>query len=240
MQIEIITIFPELIEPFIGASMMGIAAQKGLVSFRVMNLRDFTRDKHRKVDDRPYGGGPGMVFKPGPVVRAVEAARNLGGPGEVVLLTPAGKRFTHSSARRLSGKKHLVLVCGHYEGFDERIRTLLEPEEISLGDFVLSGGEVAAMAVIEAVVRLIPGVLGGPDSASEESFETGLLDHPHYTRPPKFEGLTVPEILLSGDHERIREWRKEQALKRTRERRADLLEKGKNDGNGGQARCPCK
>ncbi|MHC4598699.1 MAG: tRNA (guanosine(37)-N1)-methyltransferase TrmD [Planctomycetota bacterium] len=233
MRIDVITIFPELFEPFVDASMMGIAAEKGLVSFRVTNLRDFTEDRHRKVDDRPYGGGPGMVFKPEPVVRAVEAALASGAPGKVVLLTPAGKRFEQADARRLSSEEHLVLVCGHYEGFDERIRLLLKPEELSIGDFILSGGEVGAMAVVESVVRLVPGVLGGETSAAEESFETGLLDHPHYTRPAEYRGLKVPDVLLSGDHERIREWRKEQAVQRTRERRADLFQKGKSDGIGG-------
>jgi tRNA (guanine37-N1)-methyltransferase len=233
MRIDIITIFPELFEPFLDASMMGIAAKKGHVSFRVTNLRDYTEDRHRKVDDRPYGGGPGMVFKPEPVVRAVEGVRKPETEGKVVLLTPAGKRFEQADARRLSMEEHLVLVCGHYEGFDERIRLLLNPEELSIGDFILSGGEVGAMAVVESVVRLIPGVLGGETSAAQESFETGLLDHPHYTRPAEYRGLKVPDVLLSGDHDRIRDWRKEEALKRTRERRADLLQKGKSHGIGG-------
>jgi tRNA (guanine37-N1)-methyltransferase len=232
VRIDIITIFPELVRTFLGTSMMAIAEEKGRVTTRVLNPRDYTENKHRKVDARPYGGGPGMVFKVGPVVRAVEAARE-GSTAQVILLSPAGKRLNQEMCRRLSGKDHLILICGHYEGFDERIRLLLDPEEISLGDFVLTGGEVGAIALVDAVVRLIPGVLGGEESAIQESFTDGLLDHPHYTRPPEFRGLRVPEVLLSGDHARIEAWRREQALKRTQERRADLLEKGKSDGIGG-------
>jgi len=230
VRIDVITIFPEVFGPFLDASMMGIAAKSGRVAFRVLNLRDFTEDRHRKVDDRPYGGGPGMVFKVEPVVRAVERATASGRDGaRVILLTPAGEPFRQDRARELAGAEHLVLICGHYEGFDERIRVLLKPEEISLGDFVLTGGEAAAMAVVDAVVRLLPGVLGSEESAARESFEDGVLDHPHYTRPPEFRGLRVPDVLLSGDHARIETWRREQALARTRERRADLLEKGQND-----------
>jgi len=233
MRIDIITIFPDMFRPFLGDSMMAIASRRGAARFRVIDLRDYTEDRHRKVDDRPYGGGPGMVFKAGPVVRAVEAvSRDATGTPRVVLLTPAGRRLTQGMARRLSSEEHLVLVCGHYEGFDERIRDLLEPEEISLGDFVLTGGEVAAMAVTDAVVRLLPGVLGDEASAARESFEDGLLDHPHYTRPEVFRGLAVPAVLLSGDHARIETWRRKKALARTRERRADLL-KGNEDDDGG-------
>jgi tRNA (guanine37-N1)-methyltransferase len=230
VRVDIITIFPELFEPFLRTSMMGIAAEKGLAEFHVLNLRDFTADRHRKVDDRPFGGGPGMVFRAEPVFNAVEhAAAQPPAPARVILLTPAGRPFRQAAARDFAKAAHLVLVCGHYEGFDERIRIGLKPEELSIGDFVLTGGEVAAMAVVDAAVRLIPGVLGDEESSRRESFEGGLLDHPHYTRPEVFRGLGVPEVLRSGNHADIEAWRREQALKRTRERRADLLEKEPTD-----------
>ncbi|MCU0723322.1 MAG: tRNA (guanosine(37)-N1)-methyltransferase TrmD [Planctomycetes bacterium] len=230
MRIDIVTIFPELFEPFLRTSMVGIAAEKGAAEFHVLNLRDFTEDRHRKVDDRPFGGGPGMVFRAEPVFNAVEhASAQPPVPARVILLTPAGRTFDQARARDLAKAAHLVLVCGHYEGFDERIRTGLAPEELSIGDFVLTGGEVAAMAVVDAVVRLLPGVLGDEESNRRESFEGGLLDHPHYTRPEVFRGMAVPDVLRSGNHAEIEKWRREQALKRTRERRADLLEKGSSD-----------
>ena len=226
LRIDVITIFPEVFEPFLSASMIGIARSRGLVEFRMVNLRDFTEDRHRKVDDRPYGGGPGMVFKPEPVFNAVEDAVSGDPRSRVILLTPEGRTFKQADARDLARESHIVLVCGHYEGFDERIRIGLKPDEISIGDFVLTGGEGAAIVVVDAVVRLLPGALGSAESNVRESFEGGLLDHPHYTRPEEYRGMRVPEVLLSGDHAKIEEWRREQARLRTSERRADLIEKG--------------
>jgi tRNA (guanine37-N1)-methyltransferase len=187
-------------------------------------LRDFAEDKHRSVDDKPFGGGAGMVLMCGPVFRAVDHLRTRAGAGmTTVVLTPQGERLTQAVARDLAGLDHLLLVCGHYEGFDERIRVGLGAREISIGDFVLSGGESAAMVLIDAVVRLLPGALGAEAGAEEDSFEGGLLEHPQYTRPREFRGMEVPEVLLSGDHARIAAWKREQALARTRERRPDLL-----------------
>ena len=211
-------------------SILKIAREKGLVQFHLHNIRNWTTDKHRSVDDRPYGGGPGMVMKPGPVFRAVEEAVGGDEEAEKILLTPQGELFTQEMASELVAKKRLIFICGRYEGFDERIRLGLGLREISLGDFILAGGEIAAMAIIEAVVRLIPGVLGDEDSAKFESFscrtgETGLLDYPQYTRPRVFRGMQVPEVLLSGNHEKIRKWREKEALKKTRARRKDLLDK---------------
>jgi len=211
-------------------SILKIAREKGLVQFHLHNIRNWTTDKHRSVDDRPYGGGPGMVMKPGPVFRAVEEAVGGDEEAEKILLTPQGELFTQEMASELVAKKRLIFICGRYEGFDERIRLGLGLREISLGDFILAGGEIAAMAIIEAVVRLIPGVLGDEDSAKFESFscrtdETGLLDYPQYTRPQVFRGMQVPEVLLSGNHEKIRKWREKEALKKTRARRKDLLDK---------------
>jgi tRNA (guanine37-N1)-methyltransferase len=219
MRIDIVTIFPNLFDTFLDESILGRARQNGLTEIELWDLRDFTSDRHRSVDDRPYGGGPGMVMKPGPVVEAVEAVEERSGAGRRILLTPQGKTFTQEAADRLASEEHLILICGRYEGFDERIRTILKPDEISMGNYVLSGGEIPAMAVIEAVVRLLPGVLGHPDSSRQDSFRDGLLDFPQYTRPPEYRGETVPEVLQSGNHEEIARWRAGQAEKRTRERR---------------------
>lgn len=219
MRIDVVTIFPGLFDRFIEESIVGRAGKSGLVEIHLWNLRDFTKDKHRSVDDRPYGGGAGMLMKPEPVVEAVEAIEAEGGPGRRILLTPQGKRFTQDAAGGIAGAGHLILICGRYEGFDERIRKILEPEEISVGDYVLSGGEVPAMAVIEAVVRLLPGALGHPDSARLDSFTEGLLDFPQYTRPPEFRGEKVPDVLVSGNHEEIARWRRQEALRRTKQRR---------------------
>jgi len=225
MRVDVLTLFPAFFEPVLSDSILGRARAAGLLDVRLHNLRDWSRDeKHRKVDDRPYGGGPGMVLKPEPVVEAVEDLL-AGGPARVLLMTPAGRRFDQEYARSLAAEKRILIVCGHYEGFDERIREILRPEEVSIGDFVLPGGEIPAMAVIDAVARLIPGVLGDPESSTQDSFSGGLLDHPHYTRPEVYRGLRVPEVLLSGDHARIARWRKEQAERRTAERRPDLLAK---------------
>lgn len=219
MRIDILTIFPGLFGEFLQESIVGRACKTELVEVRLWDLRDFTRDKHRSVDDRPYGGGPGMVLKPEPVVEAVEAVEAESGPGRRILLTPQGKTFTQNMAGEFAGEEHLILICGRYEGFDERIRKILRPEEISVGDYVLCGGEVPAMAIIEAAVRLLPGALGHPDSARQDSFSDGLLDFPQYTRPPEFRGEGVPGVLLSGNHEEIAVWRRKEAERKTKERR---------------------
>ena len=226
LRFDVLTLFPDAFGPFLESSMLGIAREKGLVGYHLHNIRDYSLDKHHKVDDRPYGGGAGMVMQCQPVFRCYEAVRSMDEePGRLLLLTPQGRRFDHAMADELSRAPRVVLLCGRYEGFDERIRSGLPvDEEVSLGDYVLSGGEAAAMAIIDAVVRLVPGVLGDEQSAREESFAQGLLEHPHYTRPPEFRGLTVPDVLLSGDHGAIARWRRTQAEERTRARRADLLE----------------
>jgi len=224
LRFDILTLFPEVFEPFLDASMLGIARTKGLVEYHLHDIRDYSRDKHHKVDDRPYGGGPGMVIRCGPVFRCCKAVRDMARPaGRLVLLTPQGRTFDQGLAREFSRSDRIVLLCGHYEGFDERIRQGLPVEEVSIGDFVLSGGETAAMAVVDATVRLVPGVLGHEDGTAHDSFSSGLLEHPQYTRPPEFRGMKVPEVLLSGNHAAIAEWRQEQATERTRRRRADLL-----------------
>ncbi|MFQ5862938.1 MAG: tRNA (guanosine(37)-N1)-methyltransferase TrmD, partial [Candidatus Brocadiales bacterium] len=226
MRIDILTLFPETFQPVIGHSMLRLAQEKGLVSYHLWNIRDYSLDKHKKVDDRPYGGGPGMVMMPEPVFRAIEEVEKDGSePARKVLLTPQGERFTQSVAGALSRESRLMLVCGHYEGFDERIRQGFDFLEISIGDYVLSGGEVPAMVVIDAVVRLVPGVLGDEDSSVVESFKDSLLEYPQYTRPREFRGLKVPDVLVSGHHEEIQRWREEQARERTRTKRPDLLVK---------------
>ncbi len=225
LRFDVLTLFPEVFEPFLQASMAGIARQKGLVSYHLHDIREYSRDKHQKVDDRPYGGGPGMVIRCEPVFRCYEAVRQMAGPPDrSLLLTPQGRAFDQRMAEELSRCGRIIVLCGHYEGFDERIRLGLPVEEVSIGDYVLSGGEAAAMVVLDATVRLVPGVLGHQDATSEDSFADGLLEYPHYTRPAEFRGMTVPEVLLSGDHGRIAEWRRRQAEKRTRQRRADLLQ----------------
>jgi len=220
MQIDIITIFPEFVEAALSYSIVGRARERGLVQIRAHNLRDFTHDPHRTVDDYPYGGGPGMILKPEPFFEAVEAVAQ-GEQAHIVLLTPQGEIFTQQKARALAQKSQLVLLCGHYEGVDERVATLAD-EELSLGDFVLTGGELPALAITEAVVRLLPGVLGNEASPTEESF-SGLLEYPQYTRPAEYRGLQVPAVLLSGHHEQVRLWRRREALRRTLQRRPDLL-----------------
>ncbi len=218
MRIDIVTIFPEAIEPFLSAALLGKAREKSIVDVRVHDLRDYTTDPHRKVDDEPYGGGPGMVMTAEPLFKAVESI----GRGHVVLLSPQGRRFTQAVAREFAALDHVVLLCGRYEGVDERVATHLADEELSIGDYVLAGGEAASLVVIDAVVRLLPGVVGEPESVEHESFEDGLLDHPHYTRPAEFRGHRVPDVLLSGDHAAIERWRREEAKFRTEERRPDL------------------
>ncbi|MGQ0612297.1 MAG: tRNA (guanosine(37)-N1)-methyltransferase TrmD [Planctomycetaceae bacterium] len=224
MKISFVTLFPEGVRAFLGLAVMNIASGKGLASFEVVNIRDSAKGRHRQVDDRPFGGGPGMLLMPGPVVEAVEGAR-AGHAKEAVtiLLTPQGRPFHQRMAEELARKPGLILVAGRYEGFDERIVNILDPMEVSLGDYVLSGGELAALAVAEAVVRLLPGVLGDEESARRDSFQGGLLEGPQYTRPRSFRGLEVPEVLLSGNHEEIAAWRRRAAEARTRSRRGDLF-----------------
>jgi tRNA (guanine37-N1)-methyltransferase len=221
LRIDLITIFPRMLDGFLGESMLKRAARAGRVEFRVINLRDFAGDAHRTTDDRPYGGGPGMVMKPEPIFAAVESVRTPG--ARVILMSPQGRRFDQAVARDLSAAQHLVFVCGHYEGVDERVREALVTDEVSIGDYVLTNGVLAAAVVVDAVVRLRPGVLGAEDATEEESFARGLLEYPQYTRPADFRGMQVPEVLVSGDHEEIRKWRDEQARQRTRERRPDLM-----------------
>jgi tRNA (guanine37-N1)-methyltransferase len=226
LRIDVITIFPELFEGFLEASLLGHARREGRIAVAVHDLRKWARDRHRTVDDIPYGGGPGMVMKPEPLVEAIEAVAGEGGGGSrgrVVLLSPQGARLDQSKVAELAREEHLVLVCGRYEGVDQRAIDLAVDEEISIGDFVLSGGEVPAMAVIEAVSRLVPGVLGNPRSIETESFQDGRLEGPQYTRPAEYRGRAVPEVLRSGDHAEIERWRREEALERTKRRRPDLL-----------------
>ncbi len=224
MRFDVLTIFPALFSHYPREGVLGKALEKGLIEIHAVNIRDFTLDPHRTTDDRPYGGGEGMVMKPEPIINALESLERLE-RSTVVLLTPQGEKFDQAMARELAGLEQMILVCGRYEGIDERVRALCIEREISIGDYVLSGGELAALVVIDAVSRLVPGVLGGERSTEEESFSDGLLEYPHYTRPREFRGLRVPEVLLSGDHARIRRWRRAESLKRTLKRRPDLLEK---------------
>lgn len=223
MRIDILTLFPKMFAGVFEDSIIKRAQNKGKVKIAVHNLRDWSKDKHKKVDDKPFGGGPGMVIKPQPLFDAINKLKTRS--ARVVLLTPQGKKLDQSAAKKLSGFKHLILICGHYEGIDERFRQKAVTDEISLGDFILTGGEIAAIALVDAVVRLIPGVVGDKGSLEFESFTSGLLEYPQYTRPADFKGLKVPAILLSGDHSRIDEWRRAMALKRTRNRRPDLYKK---------------
>jgi tRNA (guanine37-N1)-methyltransferase len=224
VRIDILTLFPEMFQGVFSTGIFQRALDQQLVSIGIHNIRDYSHDKHHTVDDAPFGGGAGMVFKPGPVFEAVEAIeREAGTP--VILLTPQGRLFSQEVARQLSAHQHLVLICGHYEGVDERIREHLATDEVSIGDYVLSGGEIAAMVVIDAVVRLIPGVLGSAESILDDSHTTGLLEYPQYTRPAVFRDWAVPEVLLSGNHAGINKWRREQAVSRTRKRRPELLAK---------------
>jgi tRNA (guanine37-N1)-methyltransferase len=217
MRFDVLTLFPEIFQGYLTQSILKLALDRGLVEIHLWNLRAWAQGKHRSVDDRPFGGGPGMVIMPGPVFDAVEAVQRQGPePGLLVLLTPAGQRLTHSVVLDLAGRRRLVLLCGRYEGFDERIRLGLRPREISIGDFVCNGGEVPAMVVIDTVVRHVPGVLGDSQSVVEESHsDPGRLEYPQYTRPRVFRGMAVPEVLLSGDHEAVARWRREQSEARS-------------------------
>jgi tRNA (guanine37-N1)-methyltransferase len=223
---DILTLFPEIVLPPLGESIVGRAQEKGLLQIRVVNFRNYAKDRHHIVDDFPFGGGPGMVLKPEPIFAAVRDCLEDPSGGRVILMSPAGRRFDQEVAKALASEEHLVFICGRYKGVDERVREALVSDEISIGDYVLSGGELPALVVIEAVARLIPGVLGDEDSARGDSFYEGILDHPHYTRPSVFEGREVPPVLISGHHEQIRRWRRKEALRRTRRRRPDLLCKG--------------
>ena len=226
MRIDVLTLFPEMFAGPLDASIVGRARERGLVEIRVVNVRDFSSQRHAIVDDYAYGGGGGMVMKPDPIFAAVESTRCGGDCRErVILMSPQGRCLDQAKAAELAQYQHLIVICGHYEGVDERVREYLVDEEISIGDYVLTGGELPAMVVMDAVIRLLPGALGAEQGAATDSFASGLLEHPHYTRPAEFRGWRVPEVLLSGDHEAIRLWRREQALRRTRERRPDLLER---------------
>ncbi len=224
MRIDVITLFPEVMQPYLAASILGRAQAAGIVDVHTHQLRDYSTDSHSKVDDRPFGGGPGMVLMCQPVMDAVDAVEALDPrPALRIVLTPQGRPFTQATAQRLAAVERLLIVCGHYEGFDERIIEALQPEEISLGDFVMSGGEPAALAVVDAIVRLLPGALGNDQATADESFQNDRLEYPQYTRPRDFRGRVVPEILLSGNHAQIQAWRCSQADERTRRRRPDLL-----------------
>jgi tRNA (guanine37-N1)-methyltransferase len=225
VRIDVVTIFPRMLSEPLADGIVGRARAAGLVEIHLHDLREHTDDRHRSVDDAPFGGGPGMVMKAEPFARALAAIRAEAGPAKeaVVLLSPRGRRFDQQTARRFAGLERLVLLCGRYEGIDERVAQSLATEELSLGDFVLTGGETAALAVVEASVRLLPGALGDEASAGDDSFEEGLLDWPHYTRPAEWRGARVPEVLLSGDHARISAWRRRESLRTTRERRPELF-----------------
>lgn len=224
MTADVITIFPEMVESALAAGVVGRARERGVVDVRVRDLRDYTDDRHRTVDDVPYGGGPGMVMKPEPLWRAVEAiAGERGQASAVVLMTPQGRPFSHAVAERMSRLERVVVICGRYEGVDERVTEGLVTDEISIGDYVLTGGELAALVVLDAVTRLVPGVVGDAGSVEVDSFAGGLLDCPHYTRPAEFRGRRVPDVLLSGHHAQIEQWRRAQRIRRTADRRPDLL-----------------
>lgn len=225
MKINVFTLFPEVFQPYLETSILKRAIQNQLVKVYLNNIRNWTVDKHHVTDDQPYGGGGGMVMKPEPIFTAVERVLGDDFKYPIILLTPQGRLFNQSVAYELSEHKELALLCGRYEGIDERVRQHLVTDELSIGDYVLSGGELAAMVLIDSIVRLIPGALGDPSGAKKDSHASGLLEHPHYTRPAEFRGWEVPEVLSSGDHARIERWRREQALLRTFQRRPDLLEK---------------
>lgn len=220
MKIDVLTPFPEMFSA-LDVSIMKRAQKKGVVDLKVTNLRDYTHDNYKTVDDRPFGGGPGMVLKPEPIFEGVEALR--GEKTRVILMTPVGQKFDQAAARRLAQEQHLLFICGAYEGTDERVREALVDEELSIGDYVLTNGSLPAMVVIDAVTRLLPGALGDDESSHDESFSAGMLEYPHYTRPAEFRGMKIPEVLLSGHHAEIEKWRREQSLKRTKERRPDLM-----------------
>lgn len=224
MKIDFLTLFPEMFHGVLNESILKKAQEKEAVQFRVINFREYSTNKHKNVDDYPYGGGAGMVLTPQPIFDAVDEIRKqVDTEPKVILVCPQGERFTQTKAEQLATEDHLLFICGHYEGYDERIREHLVTDEISIGDFVLTGGELASMVITDSVVRLLPGVLGNEDSPVQDSYSSGLLEHPHYTRPADFRGMVVPDVLLSGNHKRIEEWREEESLRRTFQRRPDLL-----------------
>ncbi len=223
MQFDVFTLLPEVFPPYLDSSILHRARQRGLIDVRIHNIRDWAADKHHVTDDEPYGGGGGMVMKVEPVFAAIESVLGAEPPCPVILMTPQGRVFNQKIALELVRQPRLALVCGRYEGVDERIRTHLVTDEISIGDYVLTGGELPSLILIDAISRLIPGVLGDPDGAMDDSHAAGVLEYPHYTRPPQFRGWGVPEILLSGDHAKIEKWRREQSLRRTLKHRPDLL-----------------
>ncbi|WP_242035269.1 tRNA (guanosine(37)-N1)-methyltransferase TrmD [Mesobacillus harenae] len=225
MKIDVLTLFPEMFAGVFGHSILKKAAEKGAVDYNVVNFRDYADNKHQTVDDYPYGGGAGMVLKPQPIFDAAADLKSKSPESSprIILLCPQGERYNQKKAEELADEEHLIFICGHYEGYDERIRKYLITDEISIGDYVLTGGELGAMVVIDSVVRLLPGVLGSEESHIQDSFSTGLLEHPHYTRPAEFRGMQVPEVLLSGNHRLIEEWRVKESLRRTFTRRPDLL-----------------
>lgn len=226
MHIDILTLFPEMLEGFFNSSILKRAVDRGQFQYNFINFRDFAMNKHKKVDDYPYGGGAGMVLTPQPIFDAVDYAKNQRETNpRVILMCPQGETYNQKKAEELAQEEHLIIICGHYEGYDERIREHLVTDEISIGDYVLTSGEIGALVVVDSVVRLLPNVLGNVESAKEDSFSTGLLEHPHYTRPADFRGMKVPEVLLQGNHAEIDRWRMKMALKRTYERRPDLLER---------------
>jgi tRNA (guanine37-N1)-methyltransferase len=235
----VITIFPKMLDSALSHGVLNKAQEKGLIKVEMVNLRGYTTDRHLTTDDYPYGGGQGMVMKPEPLVAAIEDIRRKAQRARVVLLAPQGSVFNQQDALRLSQEEQIVLICGRYEGIDERVKAFVD-EEISLGDYTLSGGEPAAMVVIDAIARLVPGVLGNENSATDESFTDGLLEYPQYTRPENFRGMNVPEVLLSGDHERIKQWRHERSLEVTRKRRPDLFAKARGDSAAGAGVTPIK
>ena len=225
MKIDVLSLFPSMFDGVFGESILKKAQEKNAVELNVVNFREYSTNKHQNVDDYPYGGGAGMVLTPQPIFDAVEKLTETAKKPRVILLCPQGERYTQAKAEELAAEEHLIFICGHYEGYDERIREQLVTDEISIGDYVLTGGELGAMVVIDSVVRLLPDVLGNNHSAVQDSHSTGLLEHPHYTRPADFRGLTVPEVLMSGNHKKIEQWRQKESLKRTLLRRPDMLEK---------------
>ncbi|MGD0784301.1 MAG: tRNA (guanosine(37)-N1)-methyltransferase TrmD [Sedimentisphaerales bacterium] len=232
MRIDVLTLFPDMFASPLSLSIVKRAQQRGLVQIALSNIRDFAANSYKKVDDTPYGGGPGMVMMCRPVLECLENVKKQDPQnGRVILLTPQGKKFDQKLAKELAAEQRIILIAGHYEGFDERIRIAANAEEISIGDYVLSGGELAAMVVIDAVVRLLPGSLGDEDSAANDSFSDGLLEYPQYTRPEEFNGFKVPDVLLSGNHAQIDKWRKQQALEKTKKQRPDLLDDNKKSEN---------
>ncbi len=224
LRFDVLTIFPGMFSPVLNESIIKRAQQKRKIKILIHNLRDFSKDKHRKVDDRPFGGGPGMVMTPQPIYDAIKKIKGRR-KAKVILLSPSGRSFNQKLARHLAKERNIILICGHYEGIDERIREMIVDETLSIGDYVLTGGELPAMVIIDCVARFIPGVLGREQSLESESFEGNLLEYPHYTRPANFHGKKVPNVLLSGNHKAINEWRKKQAVLRTKKQRPDLLQK---------------